>query len=105
MRESGLSNREIAERLEVGYATICRYLGRNPNKSAKGEAVHVTHTEKPSALKLLDKCTKLRGSDVVYIVNEVEKRISFTACFQNMNKEKLDTLISELTELRNMLEG
>ncbi len=46
MRSEGLSNAEIAERLDVGVATIYRYLGPRPKKGATMEKnTHAQYTD------------------------------------------------------------
>lgn len=51
MRERGMTNREIAQSLDVGYSTVCRYLGKQPDGM---RAAHGTYTRKASESKRLE---------------------------------------------------
>lgn len=51
MRERGMTNREIAQSLDVGYSTICHYLGRQPKEM---RATPGTYTRKESENKRLE---------------------------------------------------
>ena len=46
LREDGMTNREIAEHLDVSYATIYRYLGKQPKKGNTMKNTHSTYTER-----------------------------------------------------------
>lgn len=80
MRAEGLTNRQIADRLDINYVTVKRYLGKQPDglRAAYGSGqIKTKDVEKP-AMKVvqapktdlvLTQCTKeYAGKDVCYVV-------------------------------------
>lgn len=80
LREEGLTNKQIADRLDINYVTVKRYLGKQPDglRAAYGSnQTKVKDVEKPAmqvvqAPKtdlILTQCTKeYAGKDVCYVV-------------------------------------
>jgi hypothetical protein len=117
MRNSGLSNMEIAQRLDVGYSTICRYLGRNeslpraPWGSLKKKA---TTAEKPvqkqPVLKCVSRILEYEGQAMRYVVlpDNGTVRISTKPGSEEpqvLDKNGLETFITELIDLIGLLES
>ena len=115
MRASGLSNKEIAERLGVAYATICRYLGPGPSwtraayGSLKTKATDVEKpVEKPPVLKCVSKILEYEGKHMRYVVlpelgtvrlSSKENGVELMA----VDKAQLETYITELLDILTMI--
>lgn len=115
MRSSGLSNREIADRLDVSYATICRYLGAGPSwtraayGSLKTKATDVEKpVEKPPVLKCVSKIATYEGDVMRYTVmpDAGLVTLSIKATGNELvtaNKEVLEKHITELLDILTMI--
>lgn len=115
MRDNGLSNREIAEQLDVGYSTICRYLGRGkswtraPYGSLKTKAKDVEKSVvKPPVLKCVSKIMEFEGAHMRYTVLSDAGNVRMAAKSGAgetyiFNKETLETFITELIDLIGMI--
>lgn len=115
MRDSGLSNREIAERLDVGYSTICRYLGRGkewtraPYGSLKTKAKDVEKpVEKPPVLKCVSRILEFEGAQMRYTVLPDAGTVHMATKTgveetQRFNKSTLESFITELIDLLGMI--
>ena len=79
MRAEGLTNKQIADRLDINYVTVKRYLGKQPDglRAAYGSnQTKVKDVEKPVKVVqspktglMLTQCTKeYTGQDVRYVV-------------------------------------
>ena len=116
MRASGLSNMEIAKQLDVGYSTICRYLGRGeswtraPYGSLKTKASDAEKPAyKPPVLKCISRILEYEGKEMRYVVlpDAGTVRISLKSGgeeLQRLDKLGLETFITELIDLLGMLE-
>ena len=63
MRESGTSNSEIAESLDVSYKTICNYLGKGGPRRQTRRALHVP--ERTAAKdEPVQACLKMEPSEI-----------------------------------------
>ena len=63
MRESGMSNSEIAESLDVSYKTICNYLGKGGPRRQTRRALHVP--ERTAAKdEPVQACLKMEPSEI-----------------------------------------
>lgn len=115
LRDSGLSNREIAEQLDVGYSTICRYLGRGKSEtraaygSLKTKAKDVEKSvEKPPVLKCVSRILEFEGAQSRYTVLPDAGMVHMKAKAgveetQRFNKASLEIFITELIDLLGML--
>ena len=115
LRESGLSNREIAQRLDVVYSTICRYLGkgaswtRAPYGSLKTKATDVEKpVEKPPVLKCVSRILEYEGAQMRYTVLPDAGNVRMTDKHGDegtyiFNKGTLETFITELIDLLGMI--
>ena len=63
MRESGMSNSEIAESLDVSYKTICNYLGKGGPRRQTGRAPHVQERA-PMKDEPVEACLKMEPSEI-----------------------------------------
>lgn len=63
MRESGMSNSEIAESLDVGYSTICHYLGKGGPRRQTRRALHVQEGT-PVKDEPVEACLKVEPSEI-----------------------------------------
>jgi DNA-binding CsgD family transcriptional regulator len=116
MRESGMTNMQIAKQLDVGYSTICRYLGKAPSwtraeyGSNKTVAKDVTNAkEKPPVLKCVSRILEFEGREMRYVVlpDAGAVRISLKSGgeeLQRLDKAGLEMYITELIDLLGMLE-
>lgn len=116
MRDSGLTNMEIAKRLDVGYSTVCRYLGRQPswtraeygsNKTVAKDVVK--EEEKPPVLKCISRIMEFEGKEMRYVVlpDAGTVRMSLKSCgeeLQRLDKAGLECFITELIDLLGMIE-
>ena len=116
MRDTGMSNREIAESLDVSYQTICRYLGKAPKelrkpyehkwevtqKGARPIAEQVDEPLVPARLVVDSQITELVSEYHHYVVDhksgmvEIDNQMS-------MLYEDIDNFIAELTAIRKKL--
>lgn len=112
MRENGMTNRQIAEALDVGYSTICNYLGRQPKglRAAQGtytspkDAVAVA--EKPNVLERISCIEEYAGATCQYTVRRDMGVVTITParndCIQ-FDKQGLERYITELLDILSML--
>ena len=63
MRESGMSNSEIAESLDVSYKTICNYLGKGGPRRQTRRAPHVQEGT-PVKEEPIAACLKMEPSEI-----------------------------------------
>jgi hypothetical protein len=117
MRDSGLSNAEIAQRLDVGYSTVCRYLGRGKSEtrapwgSLKEKAKDVGKpAEKPPVLKCVSRILEYEGQKMRYVVlpDNGTVRISTKPGIEEpqvLDKNGLEIFITELIDLIGLLES
>lgn len=63
MRESGMSNSEIAESLDVSYSTICRYLGGGGPRRQTRRVPHVQERA-PMKDEPVQACLKMEPSEI-----------------------------------------
>ena len=63
MRESGMSNSEIAESLDVSYKTICNYLGKGGPRRQTRRAPHVQERA-PMKDEPVEACLKMEPSEI-----------------------------------------
>lgn len=112
MRESGMSNSEIAESLDVNYTTICRYLGKGgpsrktvrpaimpTREDAKDEPVQACLKVEPSEIRLTGAYGKYEfspdGDSISVIIDS-----DYFFC---VPRDQLSTFIRELQAIeRNM---
>ena len=113
MREDGLTNRQIAEALDVGYSTICRYLGRNEGKRAprgtyapKKAAQPKEQEVKPPVLQKLLHIEEYAGKENRYTVNRDAGTVIIKSTTEEAplySKEGLEHLITELLDVLSLL--
>lgn len=115
MRDSGMTNREIAESLDVGYSTICRYLGRGaswtraPYGSLKTKAKDVEKpVEKPPVLKCVSRILEYEGKDMRYTVLPDAGTVTISPkaggdVLMRLNKDEMETYITELMDIHSMI--
>lgn len=74
LRAEGLSNREIAEKLDIGYQTVLKYLGKQPKRSMFSPAKWLSGAAKwPSGVGQLQNIgTVLMGSKtgIIYTITK-----------------------------------
>lgn len=107
MRESGLSNKEIAERLDVAYSTICRYIGRNPKQAKKVNFKPEMVRKNPTLLKVIEEMVTLSGSTHDFAINKTDNvvYIKDSGKTYDYTREQLEVYISELLEVLSMIKG
>lgn len=107
MRESGLSNQQIAERLDVGYSTICRYIGKNPKQAKRVNFKPEMVRKDPTLLKVVEEMVTLSGSTHDFSVNKTDNvvYIKDSGKTYDYTREQLEVYISELLEILGMLKG
>lgn len=108
MREQGLSNREISERLDISYASVCRYIGRNPRTSAENKEIQASHDHKPVRLKTTSKMVELEGESTSFKVDIMKKTVMVIGLDGLddvvLSKAQFLNLILEMKEVAEMLE-
>lgn len=87
MRESGMTNMDIANALGVSYPTVYRVLGRQPSRGGRvaqwipTESIKLDEPnvdEHDGVLPVFNRITCLQGKDAVYKVNAKEKTVSIS---------------------------
>lgn len=106
LREQGLSNREISERLDVAYNTVLKYIGRNPRKILENKAIKAEHDHKPVRLKTMSKVVELEGEKAYYKVDTLRKTVVVSSLeSEELSHAEFLNLIKECQEVAEMLEG
>lgn len=105
MRESGMTNRQIAERLDVGYSTICRCIGKNPKKAKKVNFKPEKVSKTPHLLKTVEETIKLQGKQNSYTVYKSGGLVFLDDLDIEYSKDDLEVFISELLEVLAMVKG
>lgn len=97
MRESGMSNAEIARAVGAGYSTVARYLGAQPGRGGRVSASipqqaidikpRVERTERPvekpteevyeGVLPVVNRRVSLKGEFGEYEVDQKDKKVTF----------------------------
>ena len=109
MREQGLTNREIAERLDVSYYTIVKHLGKCPFRHKEPrteEPVDITPAPVTiGCLKVLSSVVTLQGELTKYTVNTEAGTVLMEDGLLRgvLDKDTLGDAIRELEEVRRML--
>lgn len=110
MRDGGMTNRQIAEALDVGYSTVCHYLGKQPKglRAALGTystPKDDTPEEKPPVLQKLSHVEEYEGARNRYIVRRDMGVVTIRPtgdCVQ-FDKEGLEHYITELLDILTMI--
>lgn len=105
MRESGMTNQQIAERLDVGCSTICRYIGRNPKRAKKVNFKPEKVSKTPHLLKTVEETIKLQGKQNSYTVYKSGGSVFLDDLDIEYSKDDLEVFISELLEVLAMIKG
>lgn len=113
MRDEGLSNKQIAQRLGVCYATVLKYLGKADFRAPYGSCKKPEDVpkEKPVLLKKLMHIEEFLGEKTKYTVNIDGKTVTVKQLgnvFQDYNpatydKASLERHISELLDILAMI--
>lgn len=113
MREQGMSNYQIAESLNCGYSTICRYLGRNPeNLRTYGKQRENPHKlEEPQEptplLQTISRTVEMEGKNNCYTLYELMGVVRIKnkdgADARQFDKNGLETYIAELLDVFAMM--
>lgn len=113
MRDNGMTNREIAESLDVGYSTVCRYLGKQPKGLRKAperkweftqHGVQQSHDEPlvPARLLVDNQITELSSEFHHYVVDHKTGMVEVDNVM-TLKYEDIDPFIAELTAIRKKL--
>lgn len=109
MREQGLSNTEIAERLDCSYVTVLRYMGKSDNRRERRAITPKPVKEsktKMGALDVISVQVTLKGVNTYCVNTEtgvVEIRDGLIKGI--LDKDCIGEIIRELTEIQGMLHG
>lgn len=119
MRDNGMSNAEIAEALDVSYATVYAILGKQPaglrsprRDSVRGGEIVTTKAPEPeqeeayACLVLQNKVIELEGLYAKYKLDIKGKQLHIDAAeiVGAVNLDKLGDLIAELTAIHRKLD-
>lgn len=110
MRETGLTNREIAQRLDVSYETINRHLGRCPFRRNPIRVVEeITPAPAPEVtigcLRVISTIATLQGEITRYTVNTETGVVAMEDGLMKgvLDRDTIGDAIRELEEVRRML--
>jgi len=109
MRESGLSNRRIAERLGVSINTVYRYIGKQPKSMPREykpepelKPVSFKVTDAP-ALKLVSTVSLLKGETSEYKIDSVKNMVEVSGLLNGiLDQHTIDQTIRELNEVKRV---
>ena len=112
MRESGMSNKEIANALDVSYQTVLRVIGKQPPNLRRPEPrnlqpeineIHVpTAEEQDACLAILDKSISLVGDVAEYKVDCADNVLTLTIDGNSVcvSLPKISSLLKELRTIQ-----
>lgn len=113
MRDEGLSNKQIAQRLGICYATVLKYLGKADFRAPYGSCKKPEDVpeEKPVLLKKLMHIEEFMGEKNKYTVNIDGKTVTVKQIGNGFpdfdpgtyNKASLERHISELLDILAMI--
>ena len=109
MRESGLNNKRIAERLGVFINTVYRYIGKQPKGMPRErkpepelEPVSIKVTNAP-ALKLVSTVSLLKGETSEYKIDSVKNLVEISGLLNGvLDQHTIDQTIRELNEVKRV---
>lgn len=109
MRESGLNNKRIAERLGVSINTVYRYIGKQPKGMPRErkpepelEPVSIKVTNAP-ALKLVSTVSLLKGETSEYKIDSVKNMVEISGLLNGvLDQHTIDQTIRELNEVKRV---
>lgn len=112
LRAEGLTNKQIADRLDINYVTVKRYLGKQPDglRAAYGSSQTKTKDVEKPAMKVvqapktdlvLTQCTKeYAGKDVCYVVRDWSVEIRQNGQqIRFFDRKGLENFVMELMDL------
>lgn len=114
MRDSGMSNYEIAKSLDVSYATVLRLIGKQPSgmrkQMTKRTDVAVisalpNDTSPEPCLSVAGKSLSLTGDFAQYFLDLANDQLTIKADehLLNMGLDKIGALINELSAIQRKL--
>lgn len=106
--EEGLSNAEIAKRLDISYSTVKKYIGTQPNgiKAPYGSRKKPVEEPKPQSFIRLQSCfEQYEGKYGSYAVDRVNKsvRASLSKIDGILDKKGVEELVTELMDVYKFL--
>lgn len=106
--EEGLSNAEIAKRLDISYATVKRYIGAQPDgiRAPYSSRKKPVEEQKPQSFIRLQSCfEQYEGKYGSYAVDRVNKsvRASLSKIDGVLDKKGVEELVTELMDVYKFL--
>ena len=99
MRENGMSNHQIANALDISYATVVRYIGKAPfRKPGSGKKPVEKQEEPKSTLTLELQVTSYSGKFARYRLMSTGQ-VEMTIDDLNLSKNELEKFIVELMDI------
>lgn len=119
MRDQGMSNPQIAERLGVTYKTVLKYIGKQPRGMPRNYRVNnfdpvINPTDAPAraqdyktvekpVLRVVSTVSTLEGDTNKYVIDTSSGSVEISGLVNGLlDRQTLDSFLRELKEIRSI---